>query len=124
MSLATARDAGLVTLVDRPLLQADEDELAFVTIELRDGAGNLDNTIDREVSVEVTGAGVLLALGSARPATEERYDCPRHSTFDGRALAVIRPVGTGAITVTVAAQGMDTSVVELEVAPLVVTAAS
>jgi hypothetical protein len=59
------------------------------------------------VTVTVDGAGVLQALGSADPATEETFAGPSRTTFDGRALAVVRPAGTGDITVTVHADGCE-----------------
>ena len=62
---------------------------------------------DREVTVTVDGPGVLQGFGSAAPATEESYLDDVHTTFDGRALAVVRPTGPGAIIVTVAAEGCD-----------------
>jgi beta-galactosidase len=113
-SLTTADGVGLVAEADRRLLRADHSDLAFIEIELRDADGNLANTVDRVVSVEITGPGVLQALGSARPTTEERFDSPHHTTFDGRALAVVRPTGVGVITVGVRSEGLPPVTVELE----------
>jgi beta-galactosidase len=113
-SLRTATGVGLVAEADRRILRADHSDLAFVTIELRDADGNLANAVDRVVSVEVTGPGVLQALGSARPMTEERFDCPHHSTFDGRALAVIRPTGVGVVTVGVTSEFLQPVTLEIE----------
>ena len=36
---------------------------------------------------------MLAGFGSAAPATEESYLDDVHTTFDGRALAVVRPTG-------------------------------
>lgn len=47
----------------------------------------------------------------------ERFDANTWSTFDGRALAVVRRTGEGAITVTVGADGLDPQTVSLEVGP-------
>ena len=43
----------------------------------------------------------------AAPATEESYLDDVHTTYDGRALAVVRPTGSGTITVTATADGGD-----------------
>ena len=53
------------------------------------------------------GPGVLQGFGSAAPATEESYLDDVHTTFDGRALAVVRPTGAGTITLTATADGCD-----------------
>jgi hypothetical protein len=116
--LRTAAEPRLVVSADRTVLRADDGDLAFVAIELRDDAGTLATATDRAVSVQVTGAGALQGLGSARPATEERFDASACTTFDGRALAVVRPVAAGPITVLVSADGLPSVTVRLDaVAP-------
>jgi beta-galactosidase len=59
------------------------------------------------VTVSVEGPGALAGFGSAAPATEESYLDDVHTTYDGRALAVVRPTGSGTITVTATADGCD-----------------
>jgi beta-galactosidase len=66
------------------------------------------------VTVTVEGPGVLAGFGSAAPATEESYLDDVHTTFDGRALAVVRPSGAGTITVTASAHGCDPVTVTVE----------
>jgi hypothetical protein len=109
-SLVTAGTPSLAASADRETVTADHGDLVFVELELRDERGVLNTACDREVTVIVEGAGTLLALGSARPATLERYDAGRHTTFDGRALAVVRPTGTGEIRITACATGLDDAV--------------
>jgi beta-galactosidase len=92
---------------DRSSIRADDSDLAFVDITLEDENGTVATHLDRPVTVHVRGAGVLQSLGSARPNTEERFDAATHTTFDGRALAIIRPTGEGAIEVTVSAEGCE-----------------
>lgn len=74
-------------------------------ISLLDKQGNLYNAADRKVGVKVEGPGLLQGLGSANPANEENYFEDEHTTFDGKALAVVRPTGEGTITATVTAKG-------------------
>ena len=91
--------------VDRAVIAADHRDLAYVTLELVDSAGELYTSADRRVAVEVDGPGVLQALGSADPASEEGFTGSTCTTFDGRALSVVRPTGAGRITLRVAADG-------------------
>ena len=107
-SLATATTpARLTAAADRTRLIADDADLAFVAVELRDDNGVLVLTEDRAITVEVHGAGVLAGMCSANPKTEERFDSSTWQTFDGRALAVVRPAGEGEVSVRVSAEGMD-----------------
>ncbi|BBH63323.1 beta-galactosidase [Actinoplanes sp. OR16] len=115
-TLRTAGPAHLTVTTDRPQLSADDRDLAHLAIELRDGDGNLAHDGDRPVTVEVTGSGVLQGLGSARPATEESFEATSCTTFDGRALAVIRPAGTGRITVRISSEGLDPVTVDIDAA--------
>jgi beta-galactosidase len=82
---------------DRPVISAGGGDLAYVTLTLTDAADTCYTRADRPVRVEVAGAGVLLGFGSAAPSTEERFDATERRTYDGRALAVLRPTGPGKI---------------------------
>ena len=93
--------------VDRTEIAADGTDLAFVELTLVDEAGSLHNTADRKITVELDGPGALQGLGSANPCTEERFTDAACTTFDGRALAVVRPTGAGTITVIATADGCD-----------------
>ncbi|WP_194903911.1 glycoside hydrolase family 2 TIM barrel-domain containing protein [Catenulispora rubra] len=92
---------------DRPVVNATGGDLAYIPFTLTDAAGTLHPAADRLVSVEVSGAGTLIALGSAVPSTEERFDAKERWTYEGRALAVVRPIGAGQIRLTATATGCD-----------------
>lgn len=113
-SLSTAGKAMLTARADRRTLKAIGDDLSFVSIELRDDEGLLVQNTDRVVTVTVEGAGALVGMCSANPKTQERFNSSSWTTFDGRALAVIRPESSGLITVTVASPGQADVVLVLE----------
>ena len=106
--------AQLDVQVDRELIDANDRDLAYVDIMLVDGQGNLHNSEDRAVTVAVEGPAVLQGLGSGNPCTEETFGSATHDTFNGRALAVIRPTGAGTVTATVTAPGCDARTVTIE----------
>ncbi|MCU1406206.1 MAG: hypothetical protein JWQ43_2509 [Glaciihabitans sp.] len=117
-SLTSATGPALLTATaDRTTIRADDTDLAYIAIELRDANGVLFTGSDRQVQVDVAGAGVLVGFGSGNPKTAERFDAATRSTFDGRALAIIRPTGVGAITVTVGSDGHEV-VITLEAGAL------
>jgi hypothetical protein len=115
-SLRTAPYDGTAVTVraDRTTLRDDDSDLSYVTIELTAG-GILLPRFDRPVTVEVTGAGVLAGMCTANPRTTERFDASTWWTFQGRALAVLRPTGVGTITVTCTAEWLPPVTIELEV---------
>ncbi len=108
---STLRSAtGPVTLharSDGSAVTAAGGDLAYVTLTLTDTSGTLHTAADRPVSVDVSGPGVLQGFGSADPSTEERFDAKERRTYEGRALAVLRPTGVGTIRLTASAPGCD-----------------
>jgi beta-galactosidase len=114
-TLATATGAVSVYVeADRDEIRADDTDLSYVTITLVDDHGTTWTSTDRAVTVSVDGPAELLGLGSANPCTKETFAASTHDTFQGRALAVVRPTGAGTITVTVAAPDCDDQAVTVE----------
>jgi len=105
-SLASAGDDLRLSL-ESDRTELGNTDLAFVDITLTDNSGVVHHALDRSVTVAVAGPAVLQALGSANPVTDEGFRNDTHLTFDGRALAIVRPTGPGAITVTATAEGCE-----------------
>ncbi len=101
-SIASAQGACELTIEsDSATLVADGQDVAHIDISFRDAAGTLFNLVDDKITVEVSGAGVLAALGTSNPSTENRLDSSQVLAFDGRALAIVRSTAAGEILVTV-----------------------
>jgi len=104
-SLVTAHAAVVLDArADREEISADGSDLSFIALTLVDTEGSVHTTLDRRVAIEIDGPGVLQGLCSANPTTEERFTAASCTTFDGRALAVIRPTAAGRISVTLTAE--------------------
>lgn len=115
-AISTAGAPALCVEVDRASIVADDSDLAYVSIELRDDAGRLVMSDDRPVTVSVTGAD-LVGMASGAPSTEERFADSTWRTYDGRVLAVVRPTETGTASVAVSSPGLHPVIVAIEVAP-------
>ena len=102
--------------VDRAEIRADPSDLAFVDLTLVDEAGSLYTAADRRVTVELDGPGELQGLGNANPSTEEGFTDTACTTFDGRALAVVRPTAAGTITLMATVDGCEPVRVSIEAA--------
>ena len=85
-----------------------------MTVEVVDAAGTVHPAADRAVTLAIEGPGELLGFGSGNPCTSEPFTEPTHSTYEGRALAVVRPTGPGSIAVSVAAEGCESRTVVIE----------
>ncbi|WP_194410442.1 glycoside hydrolase family 2 TIM barrel-domain containing protein [Microbacterium cremeum] len=113
-ALRTAGRLGLTAIAEEP--EIAEDGLGFVGIALTDADGIVPGDADRLVTVTVEGDAELAGLGTGRIRTEESFAGPAVTTFGGRALAIVRPTGPGAATVTIASDGLATAVTRLSIA--------
>jgi beta-galactosidase len=113
---SAASDLMLTTAVDSSALRADGHDLAHIVIELTDSAGIIRPLADRFVTVVVDGPATLLGMGSGEAITEETFSTRSHSTYQGRALAVVRAGrDAGTATVTISAEGCIDQVISIPV---------
>lgn len=75
---------------DKTNLKADGQDLCHLEIDLVGEDGVVKASEDREVTVTVEGAGELAGFGNAAPCTEEIFTDSVHTTYYGRALAIVR----------------------------------
>ena len=80
--------------------EAAPGAIVFVDVTVADEAGTVESLDDRLLDAHVE-KGELLAFGSARPRTEERFDAGSHTTYFGHAQAVIRLGAAGSATLKV-----------------------
>ena len=95
----------LTVHADRTAISSSTVDAAFIEVQLVDEVGEVYRGVDRSVTVTVKGPGTLQALGSANPRSDEAFTAATCTTFDGRALAVVRAGGVGQVNVTVEAEG-------------------
>ena len=84
-------------------MKADGESLCYVNAELIDENGNVVPDVDRLLKAEVTGAAQLLGFGSGNPITDENYSKGQFTSYQGKALAVLRAgyeVGKAKLTVS------------------------
>ena len=96
----------LAVLPEEIRVKAHPEEIVFVNICITDDEGNLRMMTDKKITVTVEGEGTLLALGSARPETEECFFDNCYTSWHGAVLAVVRSTGKpGVIRITASAEG-------------------
>ena len=84
---------------DRADLRADRNDLAYLTVEVIDAAGERVPTEMVSVRFKVSGEGDLAATGSGNPCDPASFRRPERKTFQGRCLAILQPNGVpGKIT--------------------------
>jgi beta-galactosidase len=85
--------AALRLTPDRSTIDSQYGDLAYITVEIVDQDGCVVPTAEHEVTFEVSGAGELIAVGTANPSSEESYVGQQRKAWHGRLLAVVRSSG-------------------------------
>ena len=71
-------------------LQANGDDLAFVTVSLTDAEGTLIPQADDQLTFEVTGAGTFEAVCNGDATSLESFKQPTMKHFSGQLVVVVR----------------------------------
>ena len=72
------------------ILQANGDDLAFVTVSLTDAEGTLIPQADDQLTFEVTGAGTFEAVCNGDATSLESFKQPTMKLFSGQLVVVVR----------------------------------
>ena len=104
----------LILSADRTHINADRNDLSYISVEVRDKDENLIPNTDITVKFTVSGGGELLASGNAAPDDMPSFRKPECKTFNGRCLAIIRPYAkAGSIKVNAEAAGLPNTMIEI-----------
>jgi beta-galactosidase len=103
----TGAPATLRVIPDRATIHAAAGDLSYVTIEVVDASGAIVRHATHHVTLDVSGAGELIAIGTANPLSEEPYVGSQRAAYEGRLMAVVRSAGqAGAIHIRATAEGL------------------
>ena len=106
--------ATLCLTPDRSTIQANIGSIAYVDIEIKDQDGIPMKHGEPDVTVEVSGAGELLAVGTSNPLSEEMYVGNHRRAYQGHLLAVVRSNGQpGEIMLTARMDGLPPTQIQL-----------
>ena len=87
---------------DAPLLNADGEDLAFVTVSLTDKQGTLIPDAADQLTFDVTGAGSFEAVCNGDATSLESFKQPTMKLFHGQLVVVVRSAKqAGNLTLTV-----------------------
>jgi beta-galactosidase len=89
--LHTALSASQIRLTaDRSTIQANGQDLSYITVELTDKNGNRNPKVDNLVTFMLSGPGKIIAVGNANPVSLESYQLPQRKAWQGRCLVVVK----------------------------------
>jgi len=86
----TEKATSLRVTADRTTLQANGEDLSFITVEAVDAHGRPDLHADQAVQFELSGPGVIAAVGNGDGQDPDSYHSNQRRLYQGRALVVVR----------------------------------
>ncbi len=98
-----------ITLIpDRRAIQADGQDLSFVTVRIEDKEGNLCPLADNLVRFKVEGPGKIAAVDNGNAATTEPFQADYRKAFNGLALLIVRSQAgeAGKVQIAAASDGL------------------
>jgi beta-galactosidase len=118
-TLATSgRPVALRLRSDVRSLTTSRGDLAHVLVEVVDDRGRLVPDATLKVEFAVMGAGALIGVGNGNPHNVDSFQRPRRWTWQGKALAILRPAKRpGRLALIATAAGLRPGKLELRVAP-------
>lgn len=106
----------LVLTPSRTVIDANGDELVYLTVTVTDRDGNELSLDDREVKFEVTGAGRFEATANGDATCLMPFGEPRMKLFSGAATVIVRGgTQSGELTVKATARGVKPAVARIAV---------
>jgi beta-galactosidase len=89
--LETTSEAVAIRLsTDRKKIQANGQDLAYITVELIDEKGNVVVDNNRSITIKSKGKGQIIASGNAAPTDMESFRSLKPKLFNGRALIILK----------------------------------
>ena len=106
--------ARLILTPDRSKINADGNDLSFVTVDVADENGVIVPDSDNLIQFKVEGPGIVEAVDNGNPVSHESFKVPYRKAFHGKCLAVIRSgEKPGKVSITASSAGLPTATCEI-----------
>lgn len=117
---ATVRTAGkpyaLKLTSNRASLQDNGEDLAYVTVQVVDKAGNIVPADSREVRFQVSGDGRFRATANGDPTSLRQFHLPVMDLFSGACTAIVQSGDKpGTVTLRATAKGLKPATISIPV---------
>lgn len=106
----------IVLTSNRDHLNADGNDLVYITVRIADKDGNIVPTDNRRVKFSVSGAGTFEATANGDPTSLLPFQNPEMDLFSGAATAIVRSSkDKGLLTFTASAKGVKPAKLTIKV---------
>ncbi|HSU18544.1 MAG TPA: glycoside hydrolase family 2 TIM barrel-domain containing protein, partial [Acidobacteriaceae bacterium] len=114
----TGAPATIALSVDRPELAADGEDVAMVTVEVRDPRGRIVPVAENDIAFNVSGAGKLIGTGNGNPTDQAPDKGTSRKAFSGLCMAIVQSAKkAGVITVEATSSGLSPATLTMHAKP-------
>lgn len=113
-TINTAKSPYQIKLVpDRKLIDADGNDLSFITLKIEDENGNFCPLADNKVDFKISGPATIAAVDNGNAASTEPFQANYRKAFNGLCLLVIKSKKgvAGEVKIEASSPGLKTSVI-------------
>ena len=110
--MRTAGKAARLQLsADRKIINADGEDLSFITVRVLDEKGVIVPEASNQIQFEISGPGVIVATDNGNAADLTSFQSVERKAFNGLALAIVKTKNRmpGTIKITARSTGLSTS---------------
>lgn len=107
--------AALKLTADRETINADGNDLSFITVDITDDKGVFVATANNEIHFSLKGNGKIVGVTSGDPVSHESYNGNKHTALSGKCLVIVQ-AGTkaDALELTASAEGIKKSTITIK----------
>ena len=108
--------AQLLISADRSTINADGDDLSFITVKVADENGLIVPEANNKISFTIEGPGEIIATVNGDPANLVSFASKERETYFGLVLAIVRSRKNkaGTIKISASSPGLKTASVEIK----------
>jgi beta-galactosidase len=108
------KPARILLTPDRKEISANINDLSYVKVEIVDNNGIPVPITGKNISLSVEGDGELAAAGNGNPTEMQSFHQNKTTSFHGKCLAIVRPLGMKGIVKLIAeADGLEGASLEI-----------
>jgi beta-galactosidase len=113
--LQTAKEPTQIKLsADRTQIQANGQDLSYITVELTDADGIRNPKANNLVEFEIEGPGTIIGVGNANPISLESYELPKRKAWQGKCMVIVKSQQkTGEILLKASSNGLKGAEVKI-----------
>ena len=80
----------IVLTPDKTTLHANNQDLVYINVELKDNKGVVDPKAELPMQFSVKGAGTIVGVGNANPVSLESFQSDTRKTWKGKCLLIVK----------------------------------